>query len=163
MTKITLREAEKEDWPAIVALHLEQQRRQGTNYELPYLFGPEIALCVVGVDAAGAVRSCAYVERIAELRFVGSDPRVTAAARKEAPGLAYILKQKGYRWLECFVPRQLAGAIGRPLARAGFVCADGELSHYTLDLREDPREAEREGEDQRESFSRNEMRNSEGR
>ena len=135
MKRITLRQATRPDWPAIQQLHREHQAAQGTNYELPYLFGPAIAIALVGVDEEGTIRNCVYVETIAELRFVGCDPRATAFSRREIEGLSYVLKLQGFRWLECFVPRQLKKMIQKPLRRAGFDCVDRELAHYTKDLR----------------------------
>jgi hypothetical protein len=136
MKPITLREAVVEDWPAIVKLHAEHQSAQGTNYELPYLFSPQIAIALVGVDELGVIRNCIYVETIAEMRFVGCDAKATAWTRREIDGLAYILKLRGFRWLECFVPRNLKRMIQKPLQKAGFVCVDRELAHFAKDLRE---------------------------
>jgi hypothetical protein len=135
MTVITLRLAKPEDWPAIQHLHQEHQTAQGTNYELPWLFGPSIAVALVGVEDSGAIRNCIYVERVAELRFVGRDARATAFCGREVEGLTYLLKEQGFRWLECFVPRPLKQIIGKPLLRAGFACVDRELAHFTKDLR----------------------------
>ncbi len=135
MTHITLRLALPEDWPAITALHRAQQTAQGTDYELPYLFGPSIALALVGIDGDGVIRNCVYVESVAEMRFVGCDPQATAFSRREIAGLAYVLKQRGFRWLECFVPRPLKTMIQKPLLRAGFRCVDQKLAHFTKDLR----------------------------
>ena len=135
MTRITLRAITREDWPAIVALHREHQAAQGTNYELPDLFSPIIAVALVGVDERGTVRSCFYVETIAELRLIGCDPRATAFGRREIAGLTYVLRLQGFRWLECFVPRQLKKMIEKPLRRAGFRCADREFAHFAKDLR----------------------------
>jgi hypothetical protein len=137
MRRITLRLATRDDWPVIQQLHLQHQSSQGTNYELPYLFGPAIALALVGEEEGGAIRSCIYVERIAELRFVGCDAKATACGRREIEGLSYVLKRQGFRWLECFVPRALETMIRKPLLRAGFACVDGELAHFTKDLRGD--------------------------
>ena len=76
MRRITLRQATEQDWPLIQQLHREHQAAQGTNYELPNLFGPAIAIALVGVERSdGAIRNCIYVETIAELRFVGCDPQ----------------------------------------------------------------------------------------
>jgi len=135
MKKITLRQATCEDWPAIQRLHREHQAAQGTNYELPWLFGPAIAIALVGMEENGTLRNCVYVERVAELRFVGCDARATAFSRREVEGLSYLLKLQGFRWLECFVPRPLQKMIQKPLLRAGFACVDGELAHFTKDLR----------------------------
>jgi hypothetical protein len=135
MRRITLRQATLRDWPAIQKLHREHQAAQGTNFELPYLFGPAIAIALVGVEAEGTIRGCIYVERIAELRFVGCDPRTTAFCGREIEGLTYVLKLLGFRWLECFVPRQLKKMIQKPLRRAGFACVDRELAHFAKDLR----------------------------
>lgn len=136
MTRVTLREAIPEDWPAIVSLHVAHQAAQGTNYELPYLFGPQIAITLVGVDEAGKVHNCIYVESVAEMRFVGCNAKATAFSRREINGLAYVLKLKGFRWLECYVPRKLKALISKPLVKTGFTCADRELSHFTKDLRD---------------------------
>jgi hypothetical protein len=128
---------------------VEHQAAQGTNYELPNLFGPSIAIALVGVEdpgphpdqhgaggtGGGVIRNCIYVETIAELRFVGCDPKATAFGRREIEGLSYVLKLQGFRWLECFVPRQLKKMIQKPLRRAGFVCVDRELAHFAKDLR----------------------------
>ena len=135
MKLIHLRLATVEDWPVIQRLHREHQALQGTNYELPWLFGPSIAVALVGVTEDGVVRNCIYVERVAELRFVGCDPRATAFGRREIAGLTYVLKLQGFRWLECFVPRPLQRMIEKPLRKAGFACVDRELAHYTKDLR----------------------------
>jgi hypothetical protein len=135
MKRIALRQATHEDWPAIQQLHREHQSKQGTNYELPWLFGPAIAVALVGVEDEGAIRNCVYVEMIAELRFVGCDPKATAFCRREVERLSYMLKFQGFRWLECFVPRQFRKAIRKPLERAGFACVDRELAHFTKDLR----------------------------
>jgi hypothetical protein len=142
MRRITLRQATLQDWPAIQQLHREHQAAQGTNYELPNLFGPAIAIALVGVEdpgphgtGGGSIRNCIYVETIAELRFVGCDPKATAFGRREIEGLSYVLKLQGFRWLECFVPRQLKKMIQKPLRRAGFACVDRELAHFAKDLR----------------------------
>jgi hypothetical protein len=135
VNRITLRQAVSEDWPRIVALHQEHQATQGTNYELPWLFGPAIAVALVGVDEGGTIHNCVYVERVAELRFVGCDPKATAFSRREIAGLAYLLKLQGFRWLECFVPRSLKKMIEKPLRRAGFACVDREFAHFAKDLR----------------------------
>jgi hypothetical protein len=138
MKKITLRQATREDWPAIQQLHREHQAAQGTNYELPWLFGPAIAAALVGVEENGVIRNCVYVERVAELRFVGCDARATAFSRREVEGLSYLLTLQDFRWLECFVPRPLQKMIQKPLLRAGFACVDRELAHFTKDLRGNP-------------------------
>jgi hypothetical protein len=135
MKRIHLRQAKREDWPAIQQLHREHQAVQKTNYELPWLFGPAIAIALVGEDEDGTMRNCIYVETIAELRFVGCDPKATAFGRREIDGLSYVLRLQGFRWLECFVPRPLKKLIQKPLQRSGFDCVDRELAHFAKDLR----------------------------
>jgi hypothetical protein len=138
MNRITIRDATPEDWPAIQAFHVEQQRRQHTRYELPDLFAnrKQFPVIHVGVDESGAIRQCYYCEAVAELRFVGCDPRATAFAQREADGLAYVLRLMGFRYLECFVPRKLKKAIRKPLKRARFKNKDRQLSYFSRDLRE---------------------------
>src|ERR1700743_1752709 len=135
MKRISLRQATPEDWPAIVSLHIEHQAKQGTDYELPYIFGKQFPVALVGVDEAGKIYNCIYVESVAEMRFVGCDPKATAFSRREADGLSYLLKLMGFRYLECFVPQKLKKHIQRPLGRAGFNNKDTELSYFSRDLR----------------------------
>lgn len=140
MKQLELRHAKPSDWPAIVSLHQQHQALQGTNYELPDLFGKHrnaIAVALVTVDENDEIQNVVYVERIAEMRFVGTDPHATAISRREIDGLAYLLRLQGYRWLECFVPRDLSESISKPLDAAGFACKNDELSHFTKDLREE--------------------------
>jgi hypothetical protein len=141
MKRILYRDATKEDWPAIQALHAQQQEQQGTKYELPELnklTTAQIPIVLVGEDEDGVIRNCFYCEAVAELRFVGCDPRATALSQREADGLCYVLKAKGFRYLECFVPRQLKEAIAKPLKRARFESKDEELSYFSRDLRGKP-------------------------
>jgi hypothetical protein len=134
--KLSFRNAEPRDWEAIQQLHKDQQKAQGSSYELPFLFGRNIPIALVGVDDVGVIRQCFYCEAVCELRFVGCDPKATALSQRESDGLCYVLKLMGYRWLETYVPRRLSKMIGKPLRRAGFECVDKELAHYTRDLRE---------------------------
>lgn len=136
--KLTFRNAVPEDWPSLQQLHADQQAVQGSSYELPWLFSHPVVDAIVAVDEEGAVRHCFYGEAVIEMRHIGMDPRCTAQAQREAEGFAYLLKAKGYRWLECFVPRKLKKSIGKPLRRAGFECVDKELSHFTKDMRKKP-------------------------
>lgn len=133
--RLVFRDAVPSDWPAIVALHEDQKQAQGSHYELPYFFGPIFPAAIVGVDEQGEIKTCFYVEAVCELRFVGRNPKATAQAQRQADGLSYLLKCKGFRWLECFIPRSLAKSIGKPLRRAKFECVDKALSHFTRDLR----------------------------
>jgi hypothetical protein len=132
---LAFRNAEPDDWLDLVKLHENQQQMQGTSYELPYLFGRMFPVVIVGCDQDGVIKQCFYVESVAELRFIGCDPKATALSQRESAGLSYVLKALGFRWLETYVPRKLAAMIGKPLKRAGFTCADEELAHFTRDLR----------------------------
>jgi hypothetical protein len=133
--KLSFRNAVPEDWDAIKMLHVEQQKVQGSSYELPFLFGPQFPVVLVGCDEEGVIRQCFYVESVAELRFVGCDPHATAMSQREADGLCYVLKLLGFRVLDCFVPRALKKAISKPLIRAKFRCIDKEFSLFARDLR----------------------------
>ena len=70
-----------------------------------------------------------------KIMVVGCDPKATAFCGRDVEGLSYAIKLLGFRWLECFVPRQLKKMIQKPLRRAGFACVDRELAHFTKDLR----------------------------
>ncbi len=86
MKRITLRQATGEDWPQIQRLHQEHQAAQGTDYELPWLFGSAIAIALVGVDESGTIRNCIYVEKIAELRFAHAPRPFSSGSSFCAPG-----------------------------------------------------------------------------
>lgn len=135
MKRIDFRCMALDDWPAIQQLHRDQQAAQQTDYELPLLWGPSIAVALVGVDNTGKIHNCIYVELVGELRFVGCDPKATAFGQRQVTSVSYLLKQRGIRWLETYIPRQLKQMIEKPLRRAGFTCVDDELSHFTRDLR----------------------------
>lgn len=137
MKGISLRHATPEDWPAIEALHKEQQAVQGTDYELPRLFElRSVPVILVGCDHDGKILNCIYVEATAELRFVGcSNPKATAIGQRAADGLCFLLKQMGFRFLECYVPQQLKRYIEKPLKRAGFEDKGAELAYFSRDLR----------------------------
>ena len=133
--KLSYRTAIADDWPRLQQLHQDQQTAQGTNFELPYLFTDQFPIVIVGCDSDGYIHQSFYVERVAELRFIGCDPRATALSQREADGLCYYLKLHGYRWLECFVPRKMARAIAKPLRRARFKYKGKSLAYFTRDLR----------------------------
>lgn len=136
MKEISLRTAVPEDWDAIQKWHVEQQHQQGSNFELPYLFGQrQIPIVLVAEDESGTIRGALYVELVGELRFVGCDPKVTAVGWRAADGLCFLLKQMGIRYLETFVPKKLKRFISKPLKRAGFTDMDQELSYFSRDLR----------------------------
>ena len=122
-------------FPTICELHRKQQEAQGTNYELPWLWTPQFPVVLVGIGEDGQIHNCFYVERTAELRFVGCDAKALAFSRREADSLSYILKSLGYRYLECFVPKTLKKLIRKPLLKAGFSDKDEELSYFSRDLR----------------------------
>ena len=149
MRPVNLFLAEPADWKRAQELHAEQCATWGTDYELPYLWGPNIIVALKAVDSDGLIRTIIYVERTAEMRFVGCDPKGTAYSRREIDGLSYIVKQQGIKWLECFVPRiplrrhwwefwkrkNLVGMISKPLIKAGFKATEETLAHFTRDLR----------------------------
>lgn len=136
--KLVFRNAVPEDWPSLQQLHADQQAVQGTNFELPSLFSKQFPIVIVGSDDAGVIRQCFYVESVAELRFIGCDPKATALSQREADALCYWLKLLGFRWLECFVPKQFQRAISKPLRRAGFEYKGKELAYFSRDLRAKP-------------------------
>jgi hypothetical protein len=137
--KLVFRNATQEDWPRLQELHREQQTAQGTKYELPdILSGHPFTLVIVGEDSAGVIQQCFYIEATAELRFIGCNPKATALSQREANQLCYWLKLLGFRWLECFVPKQFQKAIAKPLRRAGFTYKGKELAYFTRDMRGKP-------------------------
>jgi hypothetical protein len=135
--EISLRNATREDWPAIEALHAAQQEKQGTNYELPYLFGQQmIPVVLVGTDETGKIHNCVYVEAVAEMRTIGCSSKATAFSQRAAEGLFFLLRGMGFRYCECFVPQKLKRYISKPLKRAGFADMAAELAYFSKDLRE---------------------------
>lgn len=139
MEQISLRNAEPADWPAIEALHKEQQAKQGTNYELPKLFGGKmIAIVLVGCDDTGKIHNCIYVEAVAEMRTIGCSTHATMIGQQAADGLCFVLQQMGFRFLECYVPRSLGKAsktISKLLLGARFKSKVKEFRYFSRDLR----------------------------
>jgi hypothetical protein len=118
-------------------LHEQQQQLQGTNYELPDFFGKHrssIAVALVTIDENDEIQNVVYVERVAEMCFIGIDPKATAVAQREINGLRYLLNLQGYRWMHVLVPSFLRAAIAKPLRRAGFVDRTHELATFTIEV-----------------------------
>jgi hypothetical protein len=118
-----------------------QNERDGTSYGVPEIFdeswriSPNIPVSLVIVDGDNVVQGV-VVERTAELLLFGTEPRATAELHKHIEGLFYVLRQKGYSGLHCFVPKQVEIPIAKPLEKAGFVRDDFRLSHYFKNLQE---------------------------
>ena len=143
MNKIILRPAIPAHMNHIRRFHREQNERDGTSYPLPVFFDKhglltqQVPVALVGVDESTEDPIQAiWVERRAELMFAGCDPKATAFARRDIDGLAAVLTWLGYHGIHCDVPIDLADAVGKPLAKAGFSQNDDRLTHFYRDLKE---------------------------
>jgi hypothetical protein len=145
------------DMPALSKLHAEQNKRDGTSYPMSQPFtdcgktvtSVPIALTITRGDE---IRQGVAVERGAELLLFGCDPRATAELHRQIHGVFYLLAQRGYSVVHCFVPKRRAwwrrmlyriasigevrGAISRSLEDVGFVRDDHRLAHFLKDLTE---------------------------
>lgn len=131
MKRGTLRLAKPSDWDAIVALHAEQNERDGTEYPLPTLFGDKgIVLALVVELDSKVIQALWFEARTVELCFAGCDQRGTAIAEKDIEYFAYLLRQRGIAGINCKVPKQVSRAIGKPLRRGGFKRDDKTLDHF---------------------------------
>lgn len=143
MNKIILHPAKPSHMALIQRFHAEQNRRDGTSYPLPVFFNKaglltdQVPVALVGIEeGSDEPVQAIWVERRAELMFAGCDPKATAFARRDIDGLAAVLTWLGYHGIHCDVPIDLADAVGKPLAKAGFSQNDDRLTHFYRDLKE---------------------------
>lgn len=135
-----IRQMEPRDIPAVAALHEAQNKRDGTNYPLPKVFDdfyrlmPNVALALTVLDGE-EVRQGIVLERACELLLFGCDPKATATLHKEIEGVWYLLRQKGYEAVNCFVPKRVVLPIEKPLKDVGFERNDFRLAMFQKDLR----------------------------
>ena len=145
----SIREARPQDIPAIEEHCRKQNERDGTNYPVPRIFDeswrwmPNIALAMVIVDEKGEVQQAAIYERTVEQLLFGCEPKATAQLHKEIEGVFYLLRQRGYEGVHCFVPKQVELPVSKPLEKVGFKRDDWRLAHYFKDLTEEEANVEK--------------------
>lgn len=132
------------DHAAIEVLNTCQQEALGCSVDRMDLTRPPILLAYV-CEVDGVIEGGFYVEAIGEMCFIGTNPLVSASAkRKMVPIVVDSLKRRGIRWLRAFIPKvaiqgkhkTLADRLVKPLGEAGFVSQDDALKHFSMDLRE---------------------------
>lgn len=135
----TMRHMQPRDVARVLELAAEQNRRDGTSYPVPLLFGPvgqlaENTPLALVTEYEGEVRQADVFVRSVEMMCFGTDPRATAFSRHEMPRAAYLLGLRGYEGVHCFVPKGRVSNVARPLERAGYERCDEQLAHFYRNL-----------------------------
>jgi hypothetical protein len=144
-----IRLMEPRDIPEVERLHALQNERDGTNYPLTRVFDeygrtmPNVALALTILDDE-EVRQGVVFERGCEMLLSGCDPKATAQLHKEIEAAFYLLRQKGYSVVHCFVPKQVVLPVEKPLKKVGFERDDFRLVHFLKDLTEMQQEEQEE-------------------
>ncbi len=131
-----VRSAEPRDVATLHKLHAEQNRRDGTSYPLPALFNEDgslvanIALALVVEGDDGTVLQGIVFESVPEMQIFGIDPRATACLEDNIAGAWYLLASKGFKLVNCDVPRRVVTPISKPLKRAGFTRSKGLINFF---------------------------------
>jgi hypothetical protein len=142
----SIRVMRPQDIPEVERRHAEQNQRDGTSYPLPQIFDeswrwmPNIALALTVLDGE-EIKQGVVFERACEMLLFGCDPKATATLHKQIESAFYLLGQKGYGVVHCFVPKQVVVPVEKPLQKVGFVRDDFRLAHFCKDLTEIEEEA----------------------
>lgn len=144
MNFFRMRSMEPRDVEQVLLLCDAQNERDGTNYPVPMIFGPDgrlvenMPLALVA-ERNGEVRQACLFQRTVEMMCFGTDPHATAFSRGEMGRAAYLLRARGYDDVHCQVPRAMADRMERPLRRAGYERDDDKLAHFYRSLSEGER------------------------
>ena len=137
----SIRVMRPQDIPAIERKHIEQNEHDGTNYPLPQIFDeswrwmPNIALALT-IFEDDEIKQGVVFERGCEMLLFGRDPKATATLHKQIESSFYLLQQKGYGVIHCFVPKVAVIPVEKPLKDVGFKRDDFRLAHFCKDLTE---------------------------
>jgi len=133
--ELKVRLARPEDVPAIHELWDEQEAILGVKVDRPDLFKEPVLLTLV-VEHRGKIINAFYAEAVVEVCGIGVDPRGTVAMQRAGSQAMMFFRNRGFRWVRCFVPNRLAKLISKPLSYVGFVDQSDALTHFANDLRE---------------------------
>lgn len=135
----SMRHMEPRDVSRVLELAAAQNRRDGTSYPVPWVFDAQgrlvdnMPLALVS-EYRGVVEQADLFERTAELMCFGTNPRATQFSCREMGRAAYLLGLRGYRTVNCLVPKQRVVNVERPLGRAGYTRIDHDLAHFFRSL-----------------------------
>lgn len=121
------------DQDALEAIQRRINTELGKDYEVPDMQGKGIFLCMVA-EREGRVVGCWFVELVGELKFVTSDPQVTAEASRdwwEPLQLAAI--HRGLRFIQVPVPKNAHEAVAEALKAIRILPSENDF--YIGDLR----------------------------
>lgn len=133
MKSIEWRAATKDDLPRVKELHGDLERMLGREFDLPDVSKRPVVMCMLA-ERDGKVIGGFYTEINVELCFFGTDPRVTAAVHRVSRPWINATRQAGARLMRCFVPKELADKIKKPLNKAGFQDVSEKYSHFAQKL-----------------------------
>lgn len=126
-----------EDWPWVMALHVQQEGALGQKMDLPDLRCHPVLTAEVA-DRDGLVVGCRYFEAVPECVFVGLDWEVSESAQQDAHVVLERFRAVGFRIVRMEVPGWTAARsrlIASKLKQVGFVSTE-EYQHFMFDLRQ---------------------------
>lgn len=130
---------EDKDVAGVVECHLEQEKRLGKRMDLPDLLDKPVLVAHVVESSEGKIKGAAYVEAIAEVCLIGTDPAITAITAQHAVEMIEGLKRRGLRICRLLVPKWMPAKqraiLKAELKQIGFTSTNREYDHYMLDLR----------------------------
>lgn len=139
--RFTFRELRPQDLKTVWKHCAAQNRRDGTNYGVPRIWGadgkqlPDVPLALAAVDGRGRVASAHVFERTLEYMSFGGGEAALDAVLDEAPAIFYKLRSMGYRDLHILPPLAHLRALDAVLRdRMGMNRLDGYLGHFYREL-----------------------------
>jgi hypothetical protein len=135
-----MRLLEPRDMMRLRELHAEQNKRDGTSYPLPRMFGyrghfdPDIVLALAIERRGELVQGVYFQSKMAEMCFAGCDAEATAQVKNEAEAVKYTLRSLGITKLLTHIPLGGPLAIESALVRAGFKSMRADFSTFFLDI-----------------------------
>jgi hypothetical protein len=133
-----LREMTPADMPALKERLKEQNKRDGTDYQVPRVFDssgrrvPACALALVAYDVeTGEVMQGHVYERTLEQMSFGISPEATVCSMHEQDAVFFLLREKGYRDLHVLVPNPRVKDMKHGLEKIlAMKCTRKHLTHF---------------------------------
>lgn len=136
--KTRLRQMEPSDVANVSDLCREQNKRDGTSYGVPRIFGADgrrlrsVELALVAESGPGEVAQAhVWINTLEQLSF-GIDPKATVCSMHEQDAVLYLLRQRGYTDFHILVPPNRAPDMQHGLERIYGMSATGMVHFYRL-------------------------------
>lgn len=129
------------DVPILLPFHVEQNKRDNTDYPLPRMFDAQgkrdsnIALALSMTKDDIPVQGVYFCKNNAvEMCFAGCNPRATIYSAREIEAVRYTLRAMKYEVINCKIPLSMADMLQRPMEDAGFRRTDDRFATFYQEL-----------------------------